>query len=70
MVKFTTVPFNCPNCYTSYRLAYAKAESEPDEPEVKCKCVACDYPFPRRQGSSALRYFVIDESGKRGRESL
>ena len=67
MGKLATVPFNCPSCNASYRLAYAKAESEPDD---EVKCVACRSPFPRRQGDSVFRYFPVDESGKRSRKSL
>jgi transcription elongation factor Elf1 len=68
MGKLATVPFNCPSCNTSYRLAYAKAERESDEHNIKC--VVCGSPFPQRQGGSVLKYFAVDESGKRGRESL
>jgi predicted Zn finger-like uncharacterized protein len=69
MGKLTTVPFNCPSCSVSYRLTYAKAKSEADD-EREVKCVACGTPFPRRQGRSVLKYFAVDESGKRGRKHV
>jgi predicted Zn finger-like uncharacterized protein len=68
MGKLATVPFNCPSCNSSYRLAYARAESEPDERDVKC--VVCGSAFPQRQGHSVLKYFPVVESGKRSRKSL
>ena len=68
MGKLATVPFNCPSCNSSYRLAYARAESEHDERDVKC--IVCGSPFPQRQGRSVLKYFPVGESGKRSRKSL
>ena len=68
MGKLATVPFNCPSCNSSYRLAYARVESEPDERDVKC--VVCGSSFPQRQGQSILKYFPVVESGKRSRKSL
>jgi hypothetical protein len=68
MGKLATVPFSCPSCNSSYRLAYARVESEPDERDVKC--VVCGSPFPQRQGHSVLKYFPVVESGKRSRKSL
>lgn len=69
MGKIATVPLNCPRCNASYRLAYAKAESDSNN-ERDVKCVACGTPFPRRQGRSIFRYFPVDETGKRSRKSL
>jgi predicted Zn finger-like uncharacterized protein len=68
MGKLATAPFGCPSCNTSYRLAYAKAESQPEERDVQC--VACGTPFPQWQGPLVLRYFAVDETGRRGRENL
>ena len=58
-----------PSCNAFYRLAYAKAETEPDD-EREIRCVACGSPFPRRQGGCVLKYFPVDETGKRSRKSL
>ena len=40
MGKFATVPFNCPSCNSSYRLASARVESEPDERDVNASFAA------------------------------
>src|SRR5262245_1352538 len=69
MGKLATVPFKCPSCNASYRLAYSKAKGAPDD-ERDVKCVACGRPFPQRQGRSVFRYYPLDATGKRSRESL
>lgn len=68
MRKLATVQFNCPSCISSYRLAYARIESEPEERDVKR--VVCGSPFPQWQGYFVPKYFLVVESGKRSRKSL
>ena len=50
--------FECPNCGAKYKLV--RAEADPKLPDREITCRRCGTPFHGREGSLALKYFLVD----------
>jgi predicted RNA-binding Zn-ribbon protein involved in translation (DUF1610 family) len=58
VAKPDVVSFDCPNCGAKYKLV--RAEADPKLLDRQITCRSCGAPLHGREGSMALKYFLVD----------
>ena len=54
--------FDCPNCGAKYKLVRALADPKLLDRQITCR--SCSAPLHGREGSMALKYFLVDRPRK------
>ena len=58
MSKSDVSAFECSNCKAKYKLV--RVEADPEFVDRQITCRNCGAPFHGREGSIALKYFMVD----------
>ena len=58
MSKSDVSSFECPNCKAKYKVVRVEADAKSVDRQIACP--NCGAPFHGREGSIALKYFMVD----------